>query len=118
MGILQVDGRPVWTVDDISLALNVSRATVDNWAFKTSNFPAIAGVVGKKQRLYFVDEVSAWRKSMIDRRTRMRSIDSLRSTIATLSDAEFAKVLMLLDHKASVRPPAKSRVASKATSKK
>jgi hypothetical protein len=115
MGILQVDGRPVWTVHDIARTFNVSRPTVDNWLFKASNFPAVAHIVGQKQRLFFADEVAGWHSVMIGRRNR---ITTLRSKVATLSDAEFAKVLMLLDHKASVRPPAKSRVASKVASKK
>ena len=114
MGILQVDGRPVWTVYEIADAFGVSRATVDNWSLKSSNFPAVAGVVGKKQKLYFVDEVTGWHKTMSDRSNR---ISSLRSSIVTMSDAEFAKVLMLIDHKESVRPVAKSRVASKSAKK-
>jgi hypothetical protein len=115
MGILQVDGRPVWTVYEIAKAFNVSRPTVDNWVFKAGNFPAVAHIVGQKQKLYFADEVTGWHNVMIGRRNR---ITTLRSQIVTLSDAEFAKVLVLLDHKASVRPPVKSRVASKASSKK
>ena len=115
MGILHCDGRPVWTVAEIAEAFNVSRPTVDNWLHKATNFPAVAHVVGKKQKLYFADEVTGWYNTMIGRRHR---ITTLRSNIVTLSDAEFAKVLLLLDHKANVRPPAKSRVASKAASKK
>ncbi len=114
MGILQVDGRPVWTVDDIAQAFSVSRGTVDNWSLKAANFPAVAGVVGKKQKLYFIDEVTGWHNTMSDRSKR---ISSLRSTLVTMSDADFDKVLMLLDHKGSVRPAAKSRVAAKSAKK-
>ncbi len=114
MGILQVDGRPVWTASEIADAFGVSRGTVDNWSLKTPNFPAVAGVVGKKQKLFFIDEVTGWHKTMSDRSNR---ISSLRSSIVTMSDAEFAKVLMLIDHKESVRPVAKSRVASKSAKK-
>jgi hypothetical protein len=114
MGILQVDGRPVWTASEIANAFGVARATVDNWAKKSSNFPALAGIVGKKQKLYFADEVAGWYDKMSERSKR---ISSLRSSIVTMSDAEFAKVLMLIDHKESVRPVAKSRVAAKSAKK-
>lgn len=113
MGILQVDGRPVWTVEEIAKSFGVSRGTVDNW-LRAGNFPSVAGVVGKKQKLYFIDEVSGWHNTMSDRTKR---ISSLRSNLVTMSDAEFAKLLVLLDHKDGVRPAAKSRVASKSAKK-